>query len=93
MHSGRFHARGQRVHIAFSGDEPLHGELRQQGKIAELEAMGARFHELPYISHTLKPLRAQQAANSILDKAVGDAFAYIEPGCTGQMRAPVRASR
>ena len=29
-------------------------------EVAELEAMGARFHELPYISGTLKPLRRSE---------------------------------
>jgi alpha-beta hydrolase superfamily lysophospholipase len=68
------HGRGQRIHIAFSGDEPLHEELQQQRRVEELQALGVEFHELPYISHTLKPLKAQQAASAILDAAVAQVF-------------------
>ena len=70
----RMRGRGQRIDIAFSGDEPLHDELQQEGKIAELKAMGVTFHQFPYTSHTLKPVKAQQAANAILDDAVARAF-------------------
>lgn len=68
------HVRGQRIHIAFSGDEPLHDEMRQQGKIAVLEPTGVSFHTLPYTSHTLKPVKAQEAANAILDEVVEQVF-------------------
>ena len=87
------HARGQSITIAFSGDEPLHDELRQQGKIPELEAMDVSFHALPYTSHTLKPVKAQEAANAILDAAVENAFAHIEPHRAERMREQIRASR
>lgn len=87
------HARGQRIDIAFCGDEPLHDELRQQGKILELESIGVRFHSLPYTSHTLKPVKAQEAVNEILDAAVGSAFARIEPRLEAHPREQMRACR
>jgi dienelactone hydrolase len=85
------HARGQRIVIAFSGDEPLHDELRPQGRIAELEAIGVTFHTLPYTSHTLKPLKAQQAANAILDQVVAQVFPPV--GVTASPRLKRAASR
>lgn len=63
--------RGQRLHMAFSEDEPLYAELRSRGWLAELERVGIEFHELPYRSHTLKPLEAQKAAHAMLDQVVG----------------------
>jgi dienelactone hydrolase len=86
------HARGQRVDIAFSGDEPLHDELRAQGKVAQLEALGVRFHALPYPSHTLKPAEAQAAANAILDEAVAQVFPPV-PAEVGLRPRRVAASR
>jgi hypothetical protein len=84
-------ASGQRVDIAFSGDEPLQDELRKQGKITELEAMGVAFYTLPHTSHTLKPLKAQQAANAVLDEAVARAFPAPERAAARSKR--VAASR
>jgi hypothetical protein len=67
---GMLKAREQRLHIAFSGDEPLHRELRQSGT----EPIGIPFRNLPCTSHTLKPLRAQQAAHDLIDEIVAKAL-------------------
>jgi dienelactone hydrolase len=67
-------ARGQRIHFAFSGDEPLHQELCARYGVSRMEDMGVRFHELPYKSHTLKPLKAQKAAHVLLDDIVRQSF-------------------
>lgn len=72
------HERGQCVHIAFSGDEPLHRELSDQRSLAELHAMGVEFHDLPYKSHTLKPMRAQKAAHAWLDEIVQRNFPNLQ---------------
>jgi pimeloyl-ACP methyl ester carboxylesterase len=64
---GRLRSRGQRIELAFSGDEPLHDELRRDGT---LDRLALAVHELPYHSHTLKPLGAQQAAHAVLDAAL-----------------------
>lgn len=63
-------ARGQEVAMAFSGEEPLHDELRALLTAAELAALDVRIGELPYKSHTLKPLKAQQAGHRFLDEAI-----------------------
>lgn len=83
------HRRGQRIDIAFSGDEPLHHELSDQRSLAEFGAMGVEIHDLPYKSHTLKPLKAQQAAHALLDEIVQRNFTVLwetadanyEPAC------------
>jgi pimeloyl-ACP methyl ester carboxylesterase len=67
-------ARGQHIHFAFSGDEPLHEELRAWHGLRMLEEMGVTFHQLPHKSHTLKPLKTQQAAHAILDEIVRQSF-------------------
>ena len=61
----RLRDRGQRLELAFSGDEPLHEELVRSG-----DAESLVIHALPLRSHTLKPLQAQRAAHAILDAAV-----------------------
>lgn len=63
-------SRGQRVHLAFSGAEPLRDELAKTGTLEKLEQLGVRIHQLPYSSHTLKPLGAQHAAHALIDLAV-----------------------
>lgn len=72
------HRRGQRVDIAFSGDEPLHHELSDQRSLAELSAMGVEVHDLPYKSHTLKPIKAQSAAHAWLDEVVQRNFPHLQ---------------
>ncbi len=64
------HARGQHIDIAFSGDEPLRVELSDQRSVAELRKVGVEVHDLPYKSHTLKPMKAQRAAHAWLDEIV-----------------------
>lgn len=83
------HRRGQRIDVAFSGDEPLHQELSDHRSRVELGAMGVEVHDLPYKSHTLKPLNAQKAAHAWLDEVVQRNFAGLratadenyEPAC------------
>jgi len=65
-------ARGQQVAMAFSGEEPLHEELRAQLSPAEFERLNVG--NLPYKSHTLKPLKAQQAGQDFLDEAMRHAI-------------------
>jgi hypothetical protein len=62
---GRLQARGQALELAFSGEEPLHDELRRAGDDRHLT-----IHELPFRSHTLKPIAAQRAAHALLDTAI-----------------------
>ena len=62
--------RGQEVAIAFSGEEPLYDELRAQLTPEGLESLNVRLSELPYKSHTLKPLKAQQAGHLFIDEAM-----------------------
>ncbi|MGZ2410614.1 pimeloyl-ACP methyl ester carboxylesterase [Sphingomonas sp. F9_3S_D5_B_2] len=66
-------SRGQRLHVAFSDDEPLASELGGGPSAAAVGQFGVIFHGLPYRSHTLKPLGAQQAAHALIDEVVGEA--------------------
>lgn len=87
------HGRGQHVDIAFSGNEPLNDELRTQDNCTALEALGVRFHALPYVSHTLKPLAAQQAAHALLDAIVEQRFVGAGRACWEKQRrqSPARS--
>ena len=62
--------RGQQVVMGFSGEEPLYEELRSQLTLDGLERLGVRVSELPYNSHTLKPMKAQEAGHSLIDEGV-----------------------
>jgi alpha-beta hydrolase superfamily lysophospholipase len=62
--------RGQQVVMGFSGEEPLYEELCGQLTLAGLERLGVQLSELPYKSHTLKPMKAQEAGHSLIDEAV-----------------------
>jgi hypothetical protein len=68
--ASRLAARGQALELAFSGEEPLHDELRRAGDDRHVTV-----HELPFRSHTLKPVGAQQAAHALLDAAIERALA------------------
>jgi alpha-beta hydrolase superfamily lysophospholipase len=68
------HTRGQRLDMAFSDVEPLADALREPERLAELESTGVQLYELPYISHTLKPVEAQRAAHKFLDNIVEQTF-------------------
>ena len=58
-----------RVVIAFSGDEPVRGELDSDGVLAELNRWpNVELIDLPGRDHTLRPLKAQRAASDILDR-------------------------
>lgn len=70
----RLQSRGQRLELAFSGNEPLHDELVRDGELGMLAETGVMVHPLPYRSHTLKPLGAQRAAHSVLDDALRRSF-------------------
>ena len=74
--------RGQQVAMAFSGKEPLHEELRAQLTPNEFERLNVG--ELPYKSHTLKPLKAQQAGHAFLDEAMRQAI----EGCSNEENPP-----
>jgi alpha-beta hydrolase superfamily lysophospholipase len=86
------HRRGQRIDIAFSSDEPLHQELSDQSSLVELSAMGVEVQDLPYKSHTLKPLKAQKAANAWLDQIVQRNFPRLRltPDSSPGARASAR---
>lgn len=62
--------RGQEVAMAFSGEEPLHDELRALLTPSDVAALDLRIGGLPYKSHTLKPLKAQEAGHRFLDEAI-----------------------
>ena len=62
--------RGQYVAMGFSAEEPLHEELRGQITAPGLERLGIHISELPCKSHTLKPVKAQEAGHSLIDTAV-----------------------
>lgn len=66
--------RGQRVDLGFSDEEPLHDEWTKDGRVTELEALGATFHALPFKSHTLKPILAQKAGRAMLEVVVERSF-------------------
>jgi alpha/beta superfamily hydrolase len=80
----RIRTSGKHLHLAFSGDEPLYEELRKQGIMAQLEQLGARLCELPFKSHTLKPLAAQVAAHAVIDEGVA---------CTLQAASKIRPAQ
>jgi len=65
--------RGQHLVMGFSGEEPLYDELRSQITLAGLEQLGVRISELPYKSHTLKPMKAQEAGHLLIDEGVKQA--------------------
>lgn len=77
--------RGQQVHLAFSGDEPLDHELAARPGHAALAGMGVQLHRLPSSSHTLKPPEAQKAAHEILDAVVENAFGIAPAPCDAML--------
>lgn len=72
--------RGQRLDLAFSAEEPLHDDLVASDRLIDLETFGVRVHELPFVSHTLKPVAAQRAASVVLDEVVARTFGVPEAG-------------
>jgi len=62
--------RGQQIVMGFSGEEPLYEELRRQFSPDGLERFGVHVSELPYKSHTLKPMKAQEAGHRVIDAAL-----------------------
>ena len=66
--------RDQRLELAFSGNEMLHAELAREGRLPDLERRGVAVHDLPHLSHTLKPLGAQAATHAMLDEALARAL-------------------
>jgi pimeloyl-ACP methyl ester carboxylesterase len=64
----------QELLFAFSGDEPLHRELRQEGILGQLERWpNVRLETLPGAVHTLRPLEAQQGAREMIARLLTDA--------------------
>jgi pimeloyl-ACP methyl ester carboxylesterase len=64
----RLQSLGTRVVMAFSGDEPLHEELRADGVPERLGGWpGIELEILPGSDHTLRPIAAQVAAAELLD--------------------------
>jgi pimeloyl-ACP methyl ester carboxylesterase len=62
----------QQLVLAFSGDEPLHRELRQEGILDQLERWpNVRLEKLPAAVHTLRPLEAQRAAREMIGRLLG----------------------
>jgi alpha-beta hydrolase superfamily lysophospholipase len=68
--------RGQHVVMGFSGEEPLYEELRSQFTPAGLEGLGVHISNIPYKSHTLKPVKAQEAGHSVIDEGVRRALQH-----------------
>lgn len=57
-----------RVVIAFSGDEPVHDELRADGVLARLDRWpNVVLRDLKGDDHTLRPIAAQDELHRILD--------------------------
>ena len=84
--------RGQALHFAFSGGEPLEDELLESLGREGLDALGVRLHRLPYKSHTLKPLEAQQAAHALLDEVI-ETGVSVARGAGGAARAGAQGWR
>jgi hypothetical protein len=64
----RLRDRNTRVVIAFSGDEPVHDELRADGVMTRLDDWpNLVVRDLPGDDHTLRPIEAQRAAHELLD--------------------------
>lgn len=88
------HHRGQKLHIGFSGDEPLYQELCAAPGLDELERLGVGLHRLPCQSHTLKPLASQRAAHAMMDEVVGQTlFCSAHQPTPMSVAEPVPAAR
>lgn len=67
----RLRDRGTSLVVAFSNDEPLFDELREDGVIdAIASSPNARLERLPGRDHTLRPVIAQRAAHDLLDRSL-----------------------
>ncbi len=65
----RLCAKETRVVLAFSGDEEVPGELERGGILSRLaEWPNLELEELPLNDHTVRPVAAQQAVRSVLDR-------------------------
>lgn len=63
--------RGTSVMLAFSEREPLHEEIRREGRLRRLERMpNVTLESLPGVYHGLRELPAQRAAHEALDRAL-----------------------
>ncbi|MEO8175439.1 MAG: alpha/beta fold hydrolase [Sphingomicrobium sp.] len=85
--------RGQKMHIAFCEDEPFEQELLVSPSIQSALSSCAVSQKLPCASHTLKPLRAQQATNAMLDAIVSQAITATQPRVVGRKRHRKEARR
>lgn len=65
----RLRDNGTRVVIGFSGDEPLHDELEEEGFFARLgEWPNLEVRTLPGRDHTFRPIIAQRAVQDLFDR-------------------------
>jgi hypothetical protein len=65
----RLSAAGTTVVMAFSVDEPLYGELERDGFVARSGRWPTlHLDRLPGRDHTLRPIVAQRAAQTLLDR-------------------------
>lgn len=61
--------RGTRTILAFSGDEPVHGELEAEGLFGKLDRWpNLEVETLPGVDHTVRPVVAQVAVHAMLDR-------------------------
>ena len=61
-----------RMVLAFSGDEPMHDELKAEGVLDELARWpNVVLTDLPGDDHTLRPIAAQRAFERVLDHELG----------------------
>lgn len=69
-----------RVLMAFSGDEPVHAELQEEGFLARLtEWPNVEIQMLPGRDHTLRPLVAQRAVHEMLDRELARVLGGVPP--------------
>lgn len=67
----RLCATGKQLAFVFSGNEPLHEELKRQGRLEqERRWPNIALEELPGDDHTLRPSSSQHCAHDALDRAL-----------------------
>jgi len=82
----RLRDEGRSVLLAFSGNEPLHDEMRADGLLAQpLRWPNLRLAELPGHIHTLRTVATQRRTHALLDEALEAELARV-----GSEPAPAR---
>lgn len=62
---------GTRTILAFSGDEPVYGELEDEGLFTQLGRWpNLSVERLPGVDHTVRPIAAQRAVHELLGREV-----------------------